>query len=266
MLAQEAGGSEMPRLVAPVLPEAGRAELQAAPPRGPPLQGRALDLAAPLPHPLAMQPAASAQPGDLLGAPFPDDEGPVLRAARQYPAAMAEQLGRAFEDFVAAEVAARPILLALDDLHWGDLPSVRLLGEALRRLEDRPLFVLALGRHEVHERFPGLWAERSVQEIRLAPLPRRTAERLALHALGDAVGATRIAELVQRAAGNPFYLEELIRAVSEGRGEALPETVLAMVHARISALDPAERRVLRAASVFGEVFCEGETIRRRNNY
>ncbi|WP_437904344.1 protein kinase [Sorangium sp. So ce327] len=195
--------------------------------------------------------------GEIAGAPFPDEESPALRAARQHPAAMAEQIARAFERFVAAEVEARPILLALDDLHWGDLPSVRLLGEALRRLEDRPLFVLALGRPEVHERFPGLWAERSVQEIRLAPLPRRAAERLALHALGDAVDATRIAELVERAAGNPFYLEELIRAVSEGRGEALPETVLAMVHARISALDPAERRVLRAASVFGEVFWAG---------
>ncbi|WP_437912983.1 protein kinase [Sorangium sp. So ce302] len=195
--------------------------------------------------------------GEIAGAPFPDEESPALRAARQHPAAMTEHIGRAFEDFVAAEVEARPILLALDDLHWGDLPSVRLLGDALRRLEDRPLFVLALGRPEVHERFPGLWAERSVQEIRLAPLPRRAAERLARHALGDAVGATRIAELVERAAGNPFYLEELIRAVSEGRGEALPETVLAMVHARISALDPAERRVLRAASVFGEVFWAG---------
>ncbi|WP_437741431.1 protein kinase [Sorangium sp. So ce1504] len=195
--------------------------------------------------------------GEIAGAPFPDEESPALRAARQHPAAMAEQIARAFERFVAAEVEARPILLALDDLHWGDLPSVRLLGEALRRLEDRPLFVLALGRPEVHERFPGLWAERSVQEIRLAPLPRRAAERLAVHALGDAVGATRIAELVERAAGNPFYLEELLRAVSEGRGEALPETVLAMVHARIGALDPAERRVLRAASVFGEVFWAG---------
>ncbi|WP_437525492.1 protein kinase [Sorangium sp. So ce726] len=195
--------------------------------------------------------------GEIAGAPFPDEKSPALRAARQHPAAMAEQIGRAFEDFVAAEAEARPILLALDDLHWGDLPSVRLLGEALRRLEDRPLFVLALGRPEVHERFSGLWAERSVQEIRLAPLPRRAAERLARHALGGAVGAPRIAELVERAAGNPFYLEELIRAVSEGRGEALPETVLAMVHARISALDPAERRVLRAASVFGEVFWAG---------
>ncbi|CAN97253.1 hypothetical protein predicted by Glimmer/Critica [Sorangium cellulosum So ce56] len=69
---------------------------------------------------------------------------------------MAEQIARAFEDFVAAELTARPILLAFDDLRWGDLPSVRLLGEALRGLEDRPLFVLALGRPEVHERFPGL--------------------------------------------------------------------------------------------------------------
>ncbi|MGH7331082.1 MAG: serine/threonine-protein kinase PknK, partial [Polyangiaceae bacterium] len=60
-----------------------------------------------------------------------------------------------------------------------------------------------------------------------------------------------------RAAGNAFYLEELIRAVAEGRGDTLPGTVLAMVQARLEALEPETRRTLRAASVFGEVFWRG---------
>jgi len=59
---------------------------------------------------------------------------------------------------------------------------------------------------------------------------------------------------VAQAEGNPFYLEELIRAVAERRGEALPETVVAMVQARLGRLLDDERRLLRAASVFGEVF------------
>ncbi|KYF83603.1 hypothetical protein BE17_28730 [Sorangium cellulosum] len=74
-----------------------------------------------------------------------------------------------------------------------------------------------------------------------------------------------MARVVEQAGGNPFYLEELIRAVAEERGEALPETVLAMVQARLGRLPPGARAVLRAASVFGEVFCKGATIRGRKN-
>jgi tetratricopeptide (TPR) repeat protein len=60
---------------------------------------------------------------------------------------------------------------------------------------------------------------------------------------------------VQRSSGNAFYLEELIRATAAGRGEALPETVLAMAQARIEEQDADARRILRAASVFGQTFC-----------
>ncbi|XXX72360.1 protein kinase [Sorangium sp. So ce134] len=195
--------------------------------------------------------------GEIAGAPFPDDESPRLRAARQSALLMGEQIGRAFADFVAAEVETRPLCLVMEDLHWGDAPSVRLVDQALGRLADRPLFVFALARPDVHERFPRLWAERNAQEIRLGALTPRAAERLVRHALGGAASAVQVAELVERAAGNAFYLEELIRAVAEGRGEALPDTVLAMVQARLAALDPAARRVLRAASLFGEVFWWG---------
>jgi eukaryotic-like serine/threonine-protein kinase len=64
--------------------------------------------------------------------------------------------------------------------------------------------------------------------------------------------------LVTQAEGNAFYLEELIRAVAEGkdRSDALPETVLAMVETRLARLPLEARRVLRAASVFGEVCWE----------
>ena len=75
--------------------------------------------------------------------------------------------------------------------------------------------------------------------------------------LGDRGSGARVARLVERAAGNAFYLEELIRAVAEGNGDALPETVLAMVQARLERLAPEARRVLRAASVFGQAFWRG---------
>ncbi|XXT24263.1 protein kinase [Sorangium sp. So ce429] len=198
--------------------------------------------------------------GELIGTPFPDDELPMLRSARRDPSVLGEQARRAFEDFLSAECAAHPVLLALEDVHWGDLPSLKLIDGALGKLRDRPLLVVAVGRPEVDDLFPKLWAERGVQEIRLAELTRRAAERLARHALGESVAAETLARIVDRAAGNAFYLEELIRAVAEGRGRDLPETVLAMVQARLDALGPDQRRILRAASVFGETFWKGGVV------
>ncbi|KYF78178.1 hypothetical protein BE20_25480 [Sorangium cellulosum] len=146
-----------------------------------------------------------------------------------------------------------PPLLVLEDLRWGDQPTVSFLDSALRDLRAMPWMVLALARPEVHETFPRLWAERQTQEIRLKELPRKACERLVRQALGASIGREMLERIVALAGGHAFYLEELIRAVAEGRGEALPETVLAMVEARLSRLDPEARRLLRAASVFGEV-------------
>src|SRR5262249_18889261 len=135
------------------------------------------------------------------------------------------------------------------------LPTVRLVDAALRHLRDRPLLVFAVGRPEVKRVFPGLWSDRAFQELRVGELGKRACENLARRTLGAAASADTIARLVERSGGNPFYLEELIRATVAGKGtEGLPGTVLAMVQARLEELNPAERRVLRAASVFGEAF------------
>jgi len=110
----------------------------------------------------------------------------------------------------------------------------------------------------VFDVFPKLWAERhNVQEIRLKELGRKAGERLVRQVLGDDVGTQTMERLVSRADGNTFYLEELIRAAAEGKDRALPETVLAMVETRLARLAVDARRVLRAASVFGEVCWDG---------
>ena len=192
--------------------------------------------------------------GELIGAPFSDKESVELRAARADPMLMGDQMRRAWEDFLVAECAAHPLVLVLEDLHWGDLPSVKLIDAALRALEGRPLLVLAFARPEVHDLFPRMWAERGAQEIHLRELNKRASERLVRDVLGARVSDESVARIVERAAGNAFYLEELIRAAEGGESENLPETVLAMVQARLEALHPDHRRALRAASVFGQVF------------
>ncbi|WP_437729620.1 hypothetical protein [Sorangium sp. So ce861] len=142
---------------------------------------------------------------------------------------------------------------------------MRLLDAALRALSERPLFVLALARPEVHDVFPGLWSSRRLQELRLRELPTKEAERLAAHVLGGRAAPPAIERIARLSAGNAFYLEELIRATAEGKDEGLPETIVGMVQSRLGALADEDRRALRAASVFGETFCKGKTIRRRRN-
>jgi hypothetical protein len=195
--------------------------------------------------------------GEMLGVPYPDEESVQLRAARRDAMLMGDQMRRAFEDFLAAECAHGPVLLVLEDLHWGDLPTVQLVDGALRKAQELPFMVLALARPEVRELFPRLWSERGVQEIQLPELTRRAAEKLAQRIIGDRVDAGTITRIVERAAGNAYYLEELIRAVAEGGEDALPETVLAMTETRLERLEPEARLVLRAASVFGRTFWRG---------
>jgi tetratricopeptide (TPR) repeat protein len=195
--------------------------------------------------------------GEMLGLPFPAEDSIQLRSARRDAMLMADQTRRAFEDFLAAELARQPVLVVLEDLHWGDVPSVLCIDAALRRLADRPLMVLAFARPEVSDAFPDLWQGHAVQPVPLPLLGRRAGVQLVREVLGSGLTSEAVERIVERASGNVFYLEELIRAIAEGKGDGLPDTVLAMVSARLATLETDARRILRAASLFGEAFWAG---------
>jgi tetratricopeptide (TPR) repeat protein len=192
--------------------------------------------------------------GEIVNVPFDDAERIQLAAARRDHKVMHDQMRRAFLDWLGAELERKPVLIVLDDLHWGDLPTIRFLDAALRNLRERPLMVLALAQPHVHKLFPDLFAARDLEEIRLRPLSQRACRTLVQHVLDVPAGV--IEQIVDRCEGNAFFLEELIRSVAEGRDE-MPQTVLALAEARLSALPASSRRVLRAASVFGRTFWRG---------
>jgi hypothetical protein len=196
---------------------------------------------------------------EIAGLPVPTAQASdALRAARRDPVVMGDAVRAAWERWLEAECAAGPRAIVLDDLHWGDRPTVQLVDAALRNLADRPLFVIATARPEIHDVFPKLWEGRDVTEVRLGPMGKSASERMVREILGSAVTERRLAMVLRRAGGNPFLLEELIRAVAEGRADdTLPEGVLGMVQLRLDALSPDARRALRAASVFGETFWRG---------
>jgi len=193
---------------------------------------------------------------ELIGAPYAHAQERLLRAARNDPAMMSEQKRRAFVRFVLTLSARAPLLIVIDDLHWGDLASVSYLNDALREAGERGIMLCAFARPEVHEQFPDVWSAFERQDVRLPRLTSRAAERLVSAVLGDEAPRETVARIIRLAEGNAFYIEELVRQVAQGSQE-LPESLLAMARARLAQLHPGARRVLRAASAFGERFWVG---------
>ena len=195
--------------------------------------------------------------GELVGLSFPDDESPALWAARLDARLMREQLVRAWADLVRAECAQRPVVLVLDDVQWGDAATVRTVSTALASLKDLPFFVLGLARPEVSRTFPKLWEEQGALHLPLKELSRKAGAELVVHALGARATPSLLDRLLTQADGHVLYLEELVRAVAAGRTDPSPETTLALMGARLEQHSAEARRVLRAASVFGEVAWSG---------
>ncbi|MFT3921494.1 MAG: protein kinase [Myxococcales bacterium] len=204
-------------------------------------------------------PAARAQQvseyfGEMLGLSFPCAAGSDLEMARSDPQLLAKRMLTSWLNFLSAECQKRPVVIMMDDLHWSDQASLQFL-EANLRQSEQPLLLVAFARPEIHDKFPRLWTEREVLALRLPKLNPRACERL-LAAIPEAeLGLEQRKGLIERADGNPFYLEELIRSGGAGQsGDSLPDSILAAIQARLDALGEDAKLVLRIASVFGAEF------------
>jgi len=184
------------------------------------------------------------------------EESVELRAARSNPSLMGDQIERAWLDFVSAECRAHPTLIVMDDAQWADEASLRLIAAAVRSEPEQPLMVMAFGRPELTPMLQALALGEALVSEELHQLSASACERLVRTVLPslEASAARRIAEIAN---GNPFFLEELIRAVAEGKQPSDVETVVAIMQSRLEELPASARRVLRAASTFGEAFRVG---------
>ena len=197
--------------------------------------------------------------GELCLVPFPGDNE-RLTAARQDPLLLHAQISRAFLDWLSALAQESPVLLVFDDLQWGDSLSTGLLDAALRELRGAPLLILALGRPEVRDLFPKLWTRHKLLDHALKGLSKKASERLARQFLGADVSADAVGRLIEQSAGNALFLEELIRATANNEPVEQPDTVVAMLQARIGRSAPWARRILEAASIFGQTFWRGGVL------
>ncbi|MET0286852.1 MAG: protein kinase [Polyangiales bacterium] len=194
---------------------------------------------------------------ELLELSDESPENALHRVARGDTEATREQKRRSFERWLHALCAGGPLLLFLEDLHWGDLPSITFVQDAMRALARCPLFVLATARPELHAQFPLLRERAALEELALQGLTRKASTQLARTMLPGTTPEASIDKVVTLAGGNAFYLEELLRRVAESGTAELPETVVAMAQSRIERLPADARRLLRAASVFGEIAWSG---------
>jgi len=194
---------------------------------------------------------------ELVRAPFDDADRPALRAARHDPSLMNQRIRAAWEELLTAESATQPVVLVLEDLHWGDAGTAKFVDGALRKLANRPLLVLGTARaSSALEAFPDLVGERAPHETRLGPLTPKASEKLVRAILGENTPVIDVQRISERSGGNPLFLEELIRARLRGDAVDLPQTLLAMTQSRLERLDLEPRRALRAASILGLTFSE----------
>lgn len=195
---------------------------------------------------------------ELLRLPIADASS-QLRAAREEPILMGDQIRRAFEDLALAELSKNPLAIVVEDLQWADAASVRALSDVARVSRDKPLFLFLLGRPEAKDTLLRLVADRHPTGVALGKLGAKAMEKLVATALAGAeapsVDAALVASIAARAGGNPFFAEELVRAAATG---AEPMAALAMLESRLTSLEPEARRVLRAASVFGQQFVSSD--------
>ena len=179
------------------------------------------------------------------------DPGEQVAAARRDPRLMGDRIRRSWQAWIRGEAARGPVFVVLEDFQWGDLPTVKLVEDMLHDLPEESIFVLALARPEIDAVFPSLWA-RFVVRLPLVGLARKAATTFAKTMLEGAAPET-IDRIVSLASGNALHLEELVRGAAEGRKDA-PESLLAILSSHVESLPDEERRVLRAASVFGTTF------------
>jgi class 3 adenylate cyclase/tetratricopeptide (TPR) repeat protein len=152
----------------------------------------------------------------------------------------------------------RPLVAAIEDLHWADASSLDFLSEMAASVPERSILLLATYR-------PGSappWESGGDQErVALQPLGGLESESFVRH-LPEAAHLTdeQVDRVLEKGEGNPFFLEELARTVVQGGGGDVPGDVLDVLAARIDRLPERMKALLQTASVIGREF-EADVLR-----
>ena len=202
--------------------------------------------------------------GRLLGVRLEEGEGQGPEPAEAYSA------------WIEALTAQQPVVLALEDVHWAN-PSTRALAEALLDVTDRAPLLLVVSMRpdpasegwQLRLRVLSDYSHRATQ-LALVPLDEDESRQLLDGLLPAGLDERSRDEVVQRAEGNPLYLEELLQVLVEGgsleqraawtvsivSASQLSPELQALLVARIDLLPAAARRLVQIAAVAGRSFSQ----------
>jgi class 3 adenylate cyclase/tetratricopeptide (TPR) repeat protein len=151
--------------------------------------------------------------------------------------------------------ARQPVLLTMEDIHWADRPTLAHLTAMTATVRDRPALLVMTTRIEGdpldHARRAAIQGNPLIT-VDLGPLRRTEAVTLA-GALIDP-NDPRTSECIERADGNPLFLEQLLRNAAESGDRSVPASIQSLVLARIDRLSRADKEAVQAASVIGQRF------------
>ena len=195
---------------------------------------------------------------------------PGSRLTAMAPQEVADELVWAWPRFATAQAGDLAVWV-VEDLHWAGGPLLEMLERVIAR-SSGPLLIVGTARPELMQANPGFGGgSENFSTLSLRPLTERHSQEL-LHALLTVADIPKpmAHQILARAEGNPFFLEEIVRRlIEEGvlvqdggswratavtASTALPDSLLALLSARIDSLPEQEKRVLQEAAVVGKVF------------
>ena len=185
-----------------------------------------------------------------------------------------EELFTAWRRFLEQMAEQDPTVLVFEDLHWADEAMLAFLEHLADRAEGVPLLVIGTARPELFERHPEYGSGMcNVNTISLAPLSEEETARLVSALLETSVIPAELQQpILDRAGGNPLYAEEFVRLLRdkdllerkgsswelrEGAEVPFPDSVQALIAARLDTLGPEAKSMLADAAVVGKVFWAG---------
>ena len=174
----------------------------------------------------------------------------------------APEIALLFRQLCEAVAREQPLILVIDDVHWAE-PTFLELVEHLADKGQAPILVVCAAREELlEERAEFLGEHANAARIVLDPLTVDETDTLLDGLGGTVLESDQRERIVAAAEGNPFFLEQLLALALEGglAERGLPETVQALLAARLDRLGPGERAVLERGAVVGKEFDAADVV------
>ena len=172
-----------------------------------------------------------------------------------------QEIAWAVRSWAEQLAAAQPLVLVFEDVHWGEEPLLELIEHLAAWVRTAPVLLLCLARPELLDERPS-WGGGRIRTatLELEALAHDEAATLVRELAANVDVPVDIDAVLAKAEGNPLFVEETIRALAEqpeGRQERIPDTLQALIAARIDRLPTVSRRLVQRAAVMGRVFLQG---------